>query len=116
MKLPKLALNNEPATLLALGIVALIVVYYVGKKTLTAAADVVGGTVSGNNALTAGTEYQGTGVLGTLGAATNDASGGLFSWVGNEVGGGLYDLFNGSGAPAPATQTDATGGASGSWQ
>lgn len=106
LKLPKFA--GSDATMLALGIVALVVVYYVGKKVLTGAANVVGGAVSGNNAVTAGTPYAGYGVLGTLGAATNSASGGIFSNIGNDVGGWAADLFQSS--PTPATTVDATGG------
>lgn len=116
MKLPAFKMGND-ATLLALGIVAVVVVYYIGKQVLTGAANVAGGVVSGNNALTQGTDYQGTGVLGTLGAATNSASGGFFDWLGNKIGGGAYDLFNGSSTPAAATTVDSTGGggATGSW-
>jgi hypothetical protein len=110
MKLPKFKGASDDAVLLAVGIVAVIVVYVIGKKLVTAGAAAVGGVVSGNNALTQGTDYQGTGVLGTLGAATNSASGGLFDWLGNKAGSGIYDLFNGSTTPAAATVVDATGG------
>ncbi|MEJ0006650.1 MAG: hypothetical protein WDM77_09895 [Steroidobacteraceae bacterium] len=51
--------------------VAAIVVYAlwdkIGGLINTVASD-AGGIISGNNALTAGTEYAGTGVLGTVGA------------------------------------------------
>lgn len=60
-----------------------------------------GGLVSGNNALTQNqhnadgtpqTAYIGAGIPGTLGAAANTASGGIFSSIGDWFGGGLYDL------------------------
>jgi hypothetical protein len=63
-----------------------------------------GGLVSGNNALTqnaknadgsAQTAYQGAGIPGTLGAATNLATGGVLSSIGDWLGGGLYDAFHG---------------------
>lgn len=106
MKVP--ALKGD-AQLLAVAVVALVVVYFVGKKVLTGAANVVGGAVSGNNAITSGTPYAGWGVAGTLGAAANSASGGVLSDIGNKLGGWAYDIF-GSSAPAPATQVNAAGG------
>ena len=60
--------------------------------TVKAAGETVGGAISGNNAITAGTVYQGGGVAGTLGAATNAASGGLFEKWGTWIGGTVYDL------------------------
>lgn len=114
MKLPALKFGND-ATFLAVAVVAIVVVYVIGKKVLTAGAAAAGGIVSGNNALTNGTDYQGAGVLGTLGAATNSASGGSLDWLGNQVGSALYDLFNGSSTPAAATSVDATGGGTGGW-
>ncbi|MGH7168695.1 MAG: hypothetical protein ACRELG_00260 [Gemmataceae bacterium] len=108
LKMPKLGGND--ATMLALGIVALVVVYYIGKQLLTGAANVVGGVATGNNAITAGTPYAGAGVLGTLGAATNDVSGGVLGniggWLGDEAA-NVSDYFT---EPAAATSVDATGG------
>ena len=57
----------------------------------SAAVNTVGGVVSGNNAITQGTDYEGAGVAGTLGAATDAASGGLFSDFGTWLGGSIYD-------------------------
>ena len=110
MKMP--SFKSADAQLLAVGVVALIVVYVIGKKLLTAGAAVVGGAVSGNNALTAGTPYAGAGVLGTTGAAFNSASGGALATIGGSIGNGIYDLFNGSTTPA-ATTVDSTGGTGG---
>jgi hypothetical protein len=68
------------------------------------------GLLTGNNAITENTTdfsgqpetaYEGKGVIGTLGAAANTASGGLFASIGNSIGSGLYNLFHGSTAPAP---------------
>ena len=123
MKVPAFNLKNPDAQLVLAVAVLVVVVYFVGKKTITAAANAAGGIISGNNAITAGTEYQGTGVLGTLGAATNDASGGFFNWLGDKIGGGAFALFGPSSTPAPATTVnnssstlqDPNGGATGSW-
>ncbi len=86
-------------------------ILYLGYKAITktagAAAAAAGGIVSGNNAITANqttwsgqstNAYQGKGVLGTLGAATNSASGGALASIGDWIGGKLYGLFN----PPPA--------------
>jgi hypothetical protein len=72
---------------IAAGVVALAVVY-LGRR----AGAVAGGIVSGNNALTEGTTYAGAGVVGTLGAATNAASGGVLQSAGEAIGGWFYDL------------------------
>lgn len=77
-------------------------VYYLAGSTIKAAANVVAGAVSGNNAVTqnqtnfAGEDvdaYEGKGVLGTVGAVFNSASGGVFASVGETVGGWAFDLF-----------------------
>lgn len=80
--------------MVALAIVGIVVVYLIAKKTLTAGAQAVGGVVSGNNALTQGTPYQGAGIFGTLGAAFNSASGGVLGNIGSSIGNGLYNLLN----------------------
>lgn len=75
--------------------------------TVKGAAGVVGGTVSGNNAITRGTVYEGKGVFGTLGAATNSASGGGLETLGSWIGGKLYDLTHSDEdvtAPVPIAQ------------
>lgn len=83
---------------IALAAVAAVVLYFVAKKLLNFG----GGLLSGNNALTAGTDYAGTGIFGTLGAATNKVLGGAPDAVGNKIGSGLYGLF---GAPTPGSGT-----------
>jgi len=71
---------------------------YLAKKTVEGAA----GLVTGDNFITqnqhnaAGetvTAYQGAGILGTLGAATNSASGGILASVGETLGGWAFDVF-----------------------
>lgn len=70
-------------------------------EALPKAADMVGGVLTGNNYITqnatngAGEKtsaYEGWGVLGTLGAATNAVSGGVFASAGETLGGWLYDI------------------------
>lgn len=85
----------EGTTLLVGGAIALLAVLYV----LRSAPAAIAGAASGKNALTANatnadgtpqTAYYGAGPAGTLGAATNAASGGWFStlgdWIGTKVG------------------------------
>lgn len=58
-------------------------------------ADTVAGVATGNNAITRSARtdaYQGAGVLGTLGAATDQLSGGLLSRFGEWLGDTTYDL------------------------
>ena len=65
--------------------------------TATAAVNgVVGagvGIATGNNVVTAGTPYEGTGIFGTLGAATNDVLGGAPQSFGEYLGGKFADWF-----------------------
>jgi hypothetical protein len=65
-------------------------------KAAGAAASAAGGIVSGNNAITRGTVYEGTGIAGTAGAAADAATGGLLSSWGESLGGWLYDVTRGS--------------------
>lgn len=80
---------------LAFGIaVVLGVVYLLGRSAIKETAGAVGGLVSGDNVITRGTPYQGAGIVGTLGAAANAASGGVLERAGSAIGGFLFDLFN----------------------
>lgn len=88
---------------LALGAALIIgVVWYLGRKTIKEAAGAVGGLVSGNNAITQNqtnasgekvTAYEGSGVVGTLGAAANTVSGGTLASLGEKIGSGLFSIF-----------------------
>ena len=73
-----------------LAVVALVVLWYLSTR----AAKIAGGIVTGNNALTQSqtdasgskvTAYEGAGILGTLGAAFNTASGGVLASAGEKV-------------------------------
>lgn len=103
-------LTKNPYTgLVIAGAVAALVVYYIIKNSAGAVASAASGVLSGNNALTQGTDYQGAGVLGTLGAATDKVGGGIFSSIGESIGGGLYSLFGTDYNPnAPASSTNST--------
>jgi hypothetical protein len=70
-------------------------------KVLDKTTDLVGGVLTGNNAITqnatngAGERvaaYEGWGVLGTLGAATNAVSGGVLATAGQKMGDWLWDI------------------------
>lgn len=109
MKVPAV-FKSEAGQYIALGAVALLVVYFVTKQAAKAAgavASAAGGVLTGNNALTQGTPYQGAGVIGTLGAAANDVSGGTLQSVGDYIGNKLADWFQPS--PTAATSSDTTG-------
>lgn len=102
---------------LAIGVAVLGVGYFVVtrgadliKKGITALPDAVDGVLTGNNFVTqaatnsAGertTAYQGAGILGTLGAATNTLSGGWFATAGEWIGGKAADIFQPSYNPNP---------------
>lgn len=78
---------------LAVGVsLVLGLVYFLGRKTITDVAQGLGDLASGNNDMTKGTPYEGAGVIGTIGAATNIASGGVFEKIGGWLGGSIYDL------------------------
>lgn len=69
-----------------------LLIWFLSRQAKAVAAT-AGGLITGDNALTAGTPYQGAGVLGTLGAGFNAASGGFFQSAGETLGGWAYDLF-----------------------
>jgi len=80
---------------LAVGAAVIIgLVYYLGRKTLSDVASGVGGIASGNNAATQGTAYEGKGILGTVGAVVNSASGGSLAAIGEWLGGSIYDIVH----------------------
>ncbi len=94
------------------GGLVLFLAYKAITKAASAAAGAAAGVVSGNNAITQNqttwsgqstNAYQGKGVLGTLGAATNSASGGAFASIGDWIGGKLYDLFGSNPNPNGGT-------------
>lgn len=65
--------------------------YLLTRGALKDAAGAVGGLVSGDNAITRGTPYQGAGLPGTVGAVTNAASGGVLERFGGWLGRTVYD-------------------------
>lgn len=67
------------------GVLLIGIAVWLGRKFFSAAIDTVGGVFSGNNAVTAGTPYAGTGVLGTLGGSVNAISGGAFQAIGETI-------------------------------
>lgn len=94
--------KQNPLMLAGAAVLVLGVVYYLARKTISDAVDAAGGILSGDNALTKGTAYEGAGVAGTLGAATNAVTGGTLEKIGSAIGGKLYDWF---GSDPPATDT-----------
>lgn len=112
-------INLTPETvLIGAGVLVGGFLLYKAAQAVPAAAaavvDVASGIVTGNNAVTqnqtnaAGeqtTAYQGGGILGTMGAAANSASGGWLATAGENLGGWIYDT----------THPASTGGATGTW-
>jgi len=95
MKAPSIGQVELIAIGLGVAVVGVLLWRFGGK-----AAEVAGGIVTGNNALTenatnaAGERvdaYQGAGVVGTAGAAANAASGGVFASVGEWIGGKVFE-------------------------
>src|SRR5689334_7890370 len=77
--------------LLAGAAVAVIALVWFVKRQAAAVAAAAGGLVTGNNAVTQGTPYAGTGVLATPAAIANDASGGVLAEFGGWLGRSIYD-------------------------
>lgn len=96
-------LDNSTVAILGALAVGGFLLWKVGGKAgeaITGAVDLVGGVLTGNNKITenatngAGektTAYQGWGIVGTLGAATNAVSGGTLASAGEWLGGKVYD-------------------------
>lgn len=94
MSIPAAFAKVDPVKL-AIGAVLVIgVVYFLGRKTIKDTADAVGGAaadiVTGNNAATRGTPYEGTGIFGTLGGAANKAVP-ILDDIGGWLGRTIYD-------------------------
>lgn len=68
-----------------------------------AATETVGGAITGKNALTEGTAYDGAGIVGTLAGAADAAAGGALSSVGSAIGQTLFDWFGPSYDPNATT-------------
>lgn len=97
------ALNLNPTTvaiLAAAGVAALVLMRWGDKiaegagEAAGAAVDMTTGVLTGNNRVTQTartTAYEGAGILGTLGAATDQILGGAPSRVGEWLGGKVYD-------------------------
>lgn len=81
-------------TIAALAVIGVVTLYVTTKAAAAAAVDFGAGIATGNNAITAGARtnaYQGAGIFGTLGAATDAVFGGLLSQAGETLGGWIYD-------------------------
>lgn len=93
---------DNPLPLAGAAILVIGFVYLLARKTAKDVADAAAGIVSGDNVVTnnqtnfAGEKtdaYVNKGVAGTVGAAVNSASGGLFASIGESIGGGLFGIF-----------------------
>lgn len=80
---------NSRAVMIVAGVLAAgAVLYFFGRQVTRAASSAVKAVSNVNQ----GTPYEGTGVLGTLGHATDAASGGLLSQFGGWLGRKVFDL------------------------
>lgn len=90
-KVAKLAASQPIQFALGVALVAG-VGYFIVRRAGAEAARAAAGVVTGNNALTEGTPYEGKGVIGTLAGAANAASGGSLRSIGEALGGWIYDV------------------------
>jgi hypothetical protein len=103
-KLAKSAASQPIQFALGVAIVG-VVGYFLVKRAAGVAAETAVGVIAGENALTEGTAYHGAGVLGTLGAVANKASGGSLQSIGESLGGWIYDLTHADYDPSSGLQT-----------
>lgn len=101
--------TDQPWALVALA-GAIVVGAWLLRRVPAAVGNAAAGIVTGNNIATqtatnaAGTPttaYQGAGIVGTVGATVNHASGGVLASIGEWIGSTVYDLTH-SAAPAAA--------------
>lgn len=86
--LESLATNKNVQGVIALaGLVG--IAYWVYTKAKAEAAAAASAVANVNK----GTAYEGSGVVGTLGNAANQASGGVLQSIGESIGGKLFDWF-----------------------
>ena len=78
----------------AAAVVGVLLLYAAGRKAVQAAVDTGKGIVTGDNAITKGTQYEGAGILGTLGATANELSGGTLEKLGGSLGTKVYDWLH----------------------
>lgn len=82
---------NSKAGMIGVGVLAAgAVLYFFGRKLAGAAGEVADAVQNVN----AGTPYEGFGVLGTLGNAANQLSGGWLQHFGETIGSSIFDVFN----------------------
>jgi hypothetical protein len=100
---------GDPVKFAIAGAVVVGVLYLIArqaiKDTAIVAAETAAGVVTGNNVLTRGTPYAGAGVLGTMGAAANAASGGVLQSWGESLGGWFYDVTHRNYDPSTGLET-----------
>lgn len=100
MKAPNL--DASTVAILAVAVVGGVLLWRWGDKLgegvkdlATGSVDMVGGVLTGSNTVTQTARtnaYEGAGILGTLGAATDHLSGGTLSRFGEWLGEKTYDL------------------------
>jgi len=98
MKFPALSANAQGyAVLLGVGALVAVGLFLFAKKQVKDAAAAIAN-------VNAGTPYEGAGVVGTLGNAADQASGGVLSSIGEAIGGWFFDVTH----PAePSTRKEA---------
>jgi hypothetical protein len=98
MKIPALSGSGEGyAVLLGVGAVVFVGLFLFLKSQAKQAAAAIAD-------VNKGTAYEGTGVVGTLGNAANQVSGGVLADAGTSLGGWLYEFMN---PTPPAASTNA---------
>lgn len=106
MKAVDKILENPIQLAIGVGLVVTLV-YFLARKTAGDAAQGVGGIITGNNAATRGTAYEGAGVVGTVAGSIDKASGGVLSSIGESLGGWFYDVTHKDYDPSTGLQSGA---------
>ena len=76
---------NDNLRLILIGAGAIVAVGFLLRKQVSDAVEAV-------ENVNEGTPFEGTGVIGTLGNVTNQASGGILGRIGEAIGGAAADL------------------------
>jgi hypothetical protein len=98
---------NDPVKFAIAAAVVAGVGYFLVKTVLKQVGAQAGGLVSGNNAITDGTRYAGSGIVATPAAIADAASGGTLSALGGWLGSKVYDWTHDEYDPNSGLQTGA---------
>lgn len=94
-------LFSDPIRLAAGVVIVVATVYYLARRTVVdtvqGSANIVGGVLSGNNAVTKDTPYENKGTVGTVAAVTDRLLGGLPQVIGSQISSWFFPSVNPTG-------------------